>query len=252
LTTYLSQQGLSTFGLYQRKPFRFLEITLMCVGVVCAFLFTWADFEGKLTLGGRFIGVLACLGSLLCGSLNLALAGVLGDDTKLNVLDTCAYMAVPATLFLLPIILFISKPVPDEWAVVGAPSMTDWEIVMTTWEYSKITIAWLFLSGVFSFMYNICQFNIVHTLSPSATAFGGNFNKAALTFMTLLLPFLQTKALPVWPYIGWEWCALLCNITAFSWYSWLQIQAKKEAEARTHKKMMSEESDEESGSTESE
>merc|ERR1712012_888600 len=35
LSTYLSQQGLSVFGLYQRKPFVCLEIALMCVGVLC-------------------------------------------------------------------------------------------------------------------------------------------------------------------------------------------------------------------------
>merc|ERR1712190_11874 len=100
-----------------------------------------------------------------------------------------------------------------------------------TWEYSTVTILWLFLSGVFSFMYNICQFTIVHTLSPSATAFGGNFNKAALTFMTLLLPFLQTKANPPMPYIALEWGALFCNIAAFSMYSHLQIQKKQREKA---------------------
>merc|ERR1711972_875680 len=169
----------------------------------------------------------------------------MGGDTKLNVLDTCAYMAIPATLFLMPIIFFISKPVPGEWKHVGAPSMTDWEILMATWDYSTITILWLFLSGFLSFMYNICQFTIVHTLSPSATAFGGNFNKAALTFMTLLLPFLQTKPNPPMPYIAWEWVSLLCNIVAFSFYSYLQIQAKKEAEARAHKQIFEDGSDEE-------
>jgi len=250
LSTYISQQGLAMFGLYTFKPFKILEVGLMFIGVICACVFTWSDFQGKLTLGGRFIGVLACLGSLLCGSLNLALAGVLGD-TKLNVLDTCAYMAIPATLFLMPIIFFISKPVPGEWKHVGAPSMTDWEVLVCTWTYSKATIFWLFVSGIFSFMYNIVQFTVVHTLSPSATAFGGNFNKAALTFMTLLFPFLQTKPNPPMPYIAWEWAALLCNICAFSYYSYLQIQAKREAAAREHKQFSDKDaSDEEEGSTE--
>merc|ERR1712194_387368 len=175
-------------------------------------------------------------GSLLCGSLNLALAGVLGE-TKLNVLDTCAYMAIPAAVFLAPIVFFVSKPVPGEWSKVGQESMTDWQIIQVTWEYSGSTIFWLFFSGVFSFMYNIVQFTIVHTLSPSATAFGGNFNKAALTFMTLLLPFLQTKKLPQMPYIAWEWTALICNIIAFSFYSYLQIQAKKDAAAKAMKQV---------------
>merc|ERR1712127_350899 len=234
LTTYLSQQGLAVFGLYTFKPFKILEMILMTAGVVCACLFTWADFEGKLTLGGRFIGVLGCLGSLLCGSLNLALAGVLGE-TKLNVLDTCAYMAIPATLFLLPIIFFVPKPVPGEWAHVGESSMTDWQIVQETYYYSTSTIVWLFVSGIFSFMYNIVQFTIVHTLSPSATAFGGNFNKAALTFMTLSLPFLQTKPNPSMPFILYEWLALVANISAFSYYAYLQFLDKQQEQARSEK-----------------
>jgi len=221
----------------------------MFLGVVCACVFTWADFKGEIKMGGRFIGVLGCLGSLLCGSLNLALAGVLGE-TKLNVLDTVAYMAIPATLSLLPIILFWSKPPPGQWKHISE-SMTDWEIMQETWYYSKPTVAWIFVSGVFSMAYNLVQFNIVHTLSPSATAFGGNFNKAALMFLTLCFPFLQTKPNPPMPYIGWEWTALIVNIYAFSHYSWLQIQAKQKAAAAAHKQMSEEDSsDEEDPSSE--
>merc|ERR1719469_1852827 len=172
--------------------------------------------------------------------------------SKLNVLDTCAYMAVPATIFLLPIIFFVSKPVPGEWRHVGAPSMTDWEVLQCTWKYSPVTILWLFLSGVFSFMYNICQFTIVHTLSPSATAFGGNFNKAALTFMTLLLPFLQTKPNPPMPFIMWEWIALVMNIYAFTHYGYLQVKAKQEAAERAHKDLQEDSSDEENSDGSSE
>jgi len=175
----------------------------------------------------------------------LALAGVLGKN-DLSVLDTCAYMSVPATAFLLPIIFFMSKPVPEAWANIGEKHMTDWAILKLTWDYSPTTIYWYFISGVFSFMYNLCQFNIVHTLSPSATAFGGNFNKAVLTFMTLLCPFLQTSPNPPMPYIMWEWISLLCNIAAFSFYSYLQVK-DKEKESKAHKHM-DEDSDEEMGS----
>merc|ERR1719210_824633 len=249
LFTFVSQQIMSQFNLYRKQKCDGVEIVLMSIGVVCANLFTWADFEGKIEMGGRFIGVIACLGSVLCGSLNLALAGVLGD-LKLGLMDTVAYMAIPATLFLAPIIFFVSKPVPGEWKIFApeAPhSMTDWEILMATWEYSRETICWIFLSGFLSFAYNLCQFNIVHQLSPSATAFGGNFNKAALTFMTLLLPFLQTKPNPAMPYIGIEWGALICNIAAFSMYSHLQMEKKqKEKAAQVETKSLVE--DEESGS----
>merc|ERR1739844_622275 len=100
---------------------------------------------------------------------------------------------------------------------------------------NKSTMAWLFLSGVFSFVYNIIQFSIVHTLSPSATAFGGNFNKAALVFLTLLLPFLQVHSLPGAPYIYVIWASVIGNVAAFSFYSYLQIlekQKKTEQKAR--------------------
>merc|ERR1712190_54892 len=90
-------------------------------------------------------------------------------------------------------------------------------------------MAWLVLSGVFSFIYNIIQFSIVHTLSPSATAFGGNFNKTALIFLTLLLPFLRVHELPGPPYIQVIWGAVIVNIAAFSYYSYLQIKAKEAA-----------------------
>ena len=54
----------------------------MVVGVFCATVSTWAEAKVSWLWGGRFIDVTACLGSLLCGSLNLALAGVLGDATS--------------------------------------------------------------------------------------------------------------------------------------------------------------------------
>merc|ERR1712228_1018593 len=75
------------------------------------------------------LGVLVCIASLLCGSLNLALAGVMGTSVHLNPMDTVAYMAVPATVFLLPFIIFLQKPVPGEWSkVFGKSTATDWEI----------------------------------------------------------------------------------------------------------------------------
>merc|ERR1719288_362131 len=102
--------------------------------------------------------------------------------------------------------------------------MTDWEILQETWYYSKSTIMWLFLSGVFSFMYNIVQFTIVHTLSPSATAFGGNFNKAALIFLS----YIFMDPLPKMPWGFIIMLAVVGNIAAFSYYSYLQFKAKEE------------------------
>merc|ERR1712194_468860 len=244
LTTFLSQQGLALFNLYPFKPCKALEISLMVAGVICAGVFTLAQIMASSAsghsseAGNQILGVAMCIASLLCGSLNLALAGVLGE-TKLNVIDTVAYMALPATLFLLPIACFVQKPVPGLWPhVFQKDTMSDWEILVGVWDLNKSTMAWLFLSGVFSFIYNIIQFSIVHTLSPSATAFGGNFNKAALVFLTLILPFLQVHKLPGAPYIYWIWAAVLGNVAAFSAYSYLQILAKREKAANEQKQAM--------------
>merc|ERR1719192_3229818 len=125
--------------------------------------------------------------------------------------------------------MFWQKPVPGMWPdVFGAPVASDWQILQKVYELSPKTFGLFALSGVFSFVYNIIQFSIVHTLSPSATAFGGNFNKAALVFLTLLLPFLQVHELPGFPCNVVIWMCVIGNVAAFSYYSYLQIKAKQE------------------------
>merc|ERR1719367_22435 len=232
LTTFLSQQGLALGGLYDLKPCRALEISLMVAGVFCACAFTITKINcssGGVQQGSnQALGCLMCIASLLCGSVNLALAGVLGK-MHMSVYDTVAYMSIPAFIFLIPFCL-IPKPVPGLWPkVLNKATASDFDILMWTSANAPSTFELFALSGVFSFAYNIIQFTIVHTLSPSATAFGGNFNKAALVLMTLLLPFLQVHALPKAPYIYVIWGAVICNIAAFSYYSHLQMQAKEQA-----------------------
>merc|ERR1712117_912112 len=175
----------------------------------------------------QVLGVVMCILSLLCGSVNLALAGVLGE-MKLSVYDTVAYMSIPAFIFLMPFCL-IPKPVPGAWPhVLGVKTASDLTILLKTRIIAPKTFMLFVLSGVFSFAYNIIQFTIVHTMSPSATAFGGNFNKAALVFLTLLLPFLQVHALPGFPCNLVIWLCVIGNVAAFSFYSYLQIKAKQE------------------------
>merc|ERR1712039_101568 len=106
---------------------------------------------------------------------------------------------------------------------------------MGVYELSPKTFGLFALSGVFSFAYNIIQFSIVHTLSPSATWVGGNFNKAALVFLTLILPFLQVHTLPGPPYIYVIWAAVIGNVVAFSLYSYLQILDKQKKNAEEQK-----------------
>jgi len=240
LTTFLSQQGLSMINLYPYKPCKPLEIALMVAGVFCACAFTVAKIKG----GGKshegsneILGCVMCILSLLCGSVNLALAGVLGE-MKLSVYDTVAYMSIPAFLFLMPFCL-IPKPVPGDWPkVLSKSTASDFDILMWTSTNAPSTFELFVLSGIFSFAYNIIQFTIVHTLSPSATAFGGNFNKAALVFLTLLLPFLQVHALPKFPYNVVIWMAVIGNVAAFSFYSYLQILAKQKAAKEKEKEAM--------------
>jgi len=241
LSTFCSQQILALFNLYPFKPCKLIEISLMVCGVFCAAAFTTAKIMGSSgshkSGSNAPLGVVMCILSLLCGSVNLALAGVLGE-MKLSVYDTVAYMSLPAFVFLIPFCL-IPKPVPGAWPdVFGFDNASDFDILKKVAVISPKTF-WLFaLSGIFSFVYNIIQFSIVHTLSPSATAFGGNFNKAALVFLTLLLPFLHVHKLPGTPYIYWIWAAVVGNVAAFSAYSYLQILAKREKAENEKKQAM--------------
>merc|ERR1711953_1411024 len=153
-----------------------------------------------------------------------------------SVYDTVAYMSIPAFIFLIPFCL-IPKPVPGLWPkVLNKTTASDWDILMWTVANAPSTFELFVLSGVFSFAYNIIQFTIVHTLSPSATAFGGNFNKAALVFLTLLLPFLQVHRLPNAPWNIIIWAAVIGNVAAFSYYSYLQILAKQKKAAEEAEK----------------
>merc|ERR1740116_662235 len=231
LTTFLPQQGLALGGLYDLKPCRALEISLMVAGVFCACAFTITKINcssGGVHQGSnQALGCVMCIFSLLCGSVNLALAGVLGK-IHMSVYDTVAYMSIPAFIFLIPFCL-IPKPVPGLWPkVLNKATASDFDILMRTRANAPSTFELFALSGVFSFAYNIIQFTIVHTLSPSATAFGGNFNKAALVFLTLLLPFLQVHALPGFPCNVVIWLCVIGNVAAFSLYSYLQIKAKQD------------------------
>merc|ERR1719201_1383325 len=135
--------------------------------------------------------------------------------------------------------MFWQKAVPGMWPqVFGAPVASDYQILWKVYELSPQTFGLFALSGVFSFAYNIIQFSIVHALSPSATAFGGNFNKAALVFITLLFPFLQVHKLPKFPYNLVIWMAVIGNVAAFSFYSYLQILAKRKAAKEKEKEAM--------------
>merc|ERR1711953_632940 len=109
--------------------------------------------EGSTDQGKQIMGCIVCIASLLCGSVNLALAGVLGE-MKMSVYDTVAYMSIPAFIFLLPFCL-IQKPVPGLWPkVLNKETASDLEILMWTFSNAPTTFKLFVLSGVFSFAYN--------------------------------------------------------------------------------------------------
>merc|ERR1719145_457803 len=103
-----------------------------------AMLFTIAKMlgtEGFEISSHEMFGVALCLASLLCSSLHLTLVGVLGE-LKLNVYDTVAYMAIPATLFLIPLAWGLRKQPPAEGSqALGSDQATDFEIIsfITSW-----------------------------------------------------------------------------------------------------------------------
>lgn len=224
LSTWLSQQVSARFT-NQPTSCRWLEIFLMTLGVIFAGVAVVSENHGvqsDSSNGHLIYGVIVCILSLLSGSLNLALAGVLGTSVHLNALDTTVYMAIPATLILLPFIFLWSHPVgTKEWeAVMGGTQMTDWAVLCKVAVLSPRTLYLTFLSGVFALAYNVLQYSVVQTLSATHTAFAGNFNKAATISLALLFG-METLPAGVWGVI--MLLAVLGNIASFTGYSMVQI-----------------------------
>jgi drug/metabolite transporter (DMT)-like permease len=229
LTTLIIQQLPLPCNMRPSGPCKAREVILMVLGVIFAMVFTIAKMlgtEGFEISSHEMFGVALCLASLLCSSLHLTLVGVLGE-MKLNVYDTVAYMAIPATLFLIPFACGLRKELPTEWGqVFGNDQVTDFEILRFIWSKNVQAVILVLLSGAFSFGYNIMQFKIVQALSPSAAAFGGNLNKAVLILLTLLLPLQANDRMPVAPYVHVMWLAVAGNAACFGAYSYLQVVAK--------------------------
>merc|ERR1719384_2181112 len=188
----------------------------MLLGVICAAIAVVAKMHVSGSGGGEsknlIFGVVVCVISLFSGSVNLALAGVLGTSVKLNSLDMTVYNSIPATLLLLGPIFWYSHPV--NWPNHGA--MTDWEIFNIVLAKSPSTICLAALSGALSLAYNTLQYGIVQCLSATHVAFAGNFNKA-LTIPLALLVGLETL-----PPGKWGWIMLFAcfgSIGAFAVYN---------------------------------
>jgi len=229
LSTFISQQVAAQITGDRIKDCRACEMLCMLLGCLFAVVCVLAENNGTKEAAGDehshlLFGCIICIVSLFSGSVNLALAGVMGSSLSLNALDTTVYMSVPAAVILLPFTLYYSHPVGAQWAAyLGSETSTDWEIFWAVWKLSPLTIFLALLSGVLALGYNVLQYGIVQSLSATHTAFAGNFNKVA-TIMLALLVGLETLPEGYWGVL--MLCAVFGNIGAFTAYNYLKAKAK--------------------------
>ena len=188
LSTWLAQNVTAKLTHGDGKKINFVELALMLMGVLCAAIAVVAKMEGssKATTESKnlLFGVVVCMVSLIAGSLNLVLAGVLGSSVKLNSLDTTVYNAIPACIILAPIVLLYKHPI--NWA--EHPPDTDLDILSEAWSAAPSVVYFALASGALALAYNTLQFGIVQEMSATHVAFAGNFNKADRTWSLVVTP----------------------------------------------------------------
>lgn len=232
LSTFVSQQAAAILTGEKIKDCNALELLFMVLGMGGAVLAVWAKSQAKAASssddesGSFFFGVVVCIVSLFSGSVNLALAGVLGTSVHLNALDTTVYMSLPAVIILIPIIFFYSHPVLDEdWVTyIGSDQINDWQIFKVVWNLSKTTVFWAVFSGVLALGYNVLQYGVVQSLSATHTAFAGNFNKAGLIFLSFLIGL---EKLPEGKWGVFMLLGVVGNIGAFTAYNFVKLKGKE-------------------------
>mmetsp|Transcript_88600 Transcript_88600/g.223116 ORF Transcript_88600/g.223116 Transcript_88600/m.223116 type:complete len:591 (+) Transcript_88600:121-1893(+) len=200
-----------------------VEVMLMLAGVFFAGLASIAKEEGSSNsseskdLG---LGILVGALSLVACALYLIFAQWLGQDVKLNPLDMTLYMSLPAAIFLIPLILYLSHPVG--WKDFGP--MTDWDVLQEVLHLSPIALALAAMSGVFAVIYNTLQYAMVSELSATHTAFAGNFNKAATIVLSIVLG-LESLPAPPWGQV--TLISIVGGIGSFTAYSVVRVNAGK-------------------------
>lgn len=222
LSTFVAQNVVGRINGTGGKSINLLELTLMLIGVVCAAVAVIAKMEGgnkhSAESKNLLFGVVVCIVSLLAGSMNLVLAGVLGTNVKLDSLETTVYNALPATLITIVIMFTYAHPI--NWD--GHPPATDFTILMEAWAKAPTVVYLALASGALALAYNTLQFGIVQEMSATHVAFAGNFNKACmvpLSFMTgmeSLPPGVVKINLPAGPTMI---IASLGSILAFAFYN---------------------------------
>jgi hypothetical protein len=222
LSTYIAQNAAAKMTRKEGTSLNLVEMSLMLAGVLFAALAVTAKMEGssKATPASKnlLFGVIVCIVSLLAGSLNLVLAGVLGTNVKLNSLDTTVYNAIPACIILTPIVLYYEHPI--NWR--GHKADTDMNILSEAWNKEPLVVYLALASGALALAYNTLQFGIVQDMSATHVAFAGNFNKACMvplsfiTGMESLPPGLLKIDLPAGPVMI---IASMGSILAFALYN---------------------------------
>jgi len=235
LSTFMSQQLAAVVTGEPLKDCKAAEIAFMICGMLGAVVAVYAKAQSKAVgsdsddeKSGFIFGVIVCIISLFSGSMNLALAGVLGTSVHLNALDTTVYMSIPAVVILLPIVILWAHPIADkDWGrYMGSDTLTDAQIFKEVSTHSQMTIFLATFSGALALGYNVLQYGVVQSLSATHTAFAGNFNKFGLIFLSFII------GLETLPAGGWGFLMLagiVSNICFFTAYNFVKLRNKDNA-----------------------
>jgi len=212
------------------KDSSLVELALMLFGCLCACVAVVAKTHSSDTVSSEsrhlVWGVAVCVISCFAGSANLVLAGMMGSSLNLNEFDTVIYTALPAAALLIPA---MSIPHFVHWGEDGT-SLTDWEIFEEVWASNRSVVYLAALSGVFALAFNLLKYGIVQRLSATHTAFAGNFNKAIIIVLALVL------GLEPYPTDGWGWlmvAAYVGNIGAFTAYNIVKLRQRQPQEVQS-------------------
>jgi len=203
----------------QGAPISGAEWACMVIGVVCAASTVLAKCEGQLASSGSFLfGTALCLGSVLCGAGDLVMKQTIGTELKLSPINAMGLMALPAFIFLLVPGCFWQHPVPDAWAVhLGVPAgwgWTDKDVLLAGVQLRPSLLAWIAVSGMLAFGYNIFSTFFAVKLSATTASFVGNFPTSTLASLLVF-----ERNLPGGRWFFLFWASILGNIAAFVAYN---------------------------------
>eukprot|EP00747_Dinoflagellata_sp_TGD_P031832 gnl/TRDRNA2_/TRDRNA2_135576_c0_seq2.p1 gnl/TRDRNA2_/TRDRNA2_135576_c0~~gnl/TRDRNA2_/TRDRNA2_135576_c0_seq2.p1 ORF type:complete len:326 (-),score=36.17 gnl/TRDRNA2_/TRDRNA2_135576_c0_seq2:91-1008(-) len=155
-----------------------VEWLFMILGTVFVLICVVVD-KPVSDLGSAFVlGVSMGFLSTVGGALMFVIVELFGKSAaRLNAIDSMCYMSLPASVFLMPLVFTTAHVVPGDWAGgdFARKEHTDIDLLSSI----NDTRIWffIFLSGLFAFLYNILQFFAVQHLNSVQTAFASNMSK---------------------------------------------------------------------------